>query len=121
MALREPPHATPLPHPDADTFDPDAEALALAARVVAHVRVARSLVRIASLAAREGARHVVRHASATPELARLRVLAKAALEATSDVTAAEIARAASTLDALTRKPSPPAPAEAPVSGDDGEA
>jgi hypothetical protein len=86
------PHAAP-----GDVFDPDAEALALARRVIAKARVARSLLRLAATAATHGARQAVT-ASAAPEIEPLRALARAAGEAT----VAEIARLAAGLDALAR-------------------
>jgi hypothetical protein len=75
-AMPQAAHASPEgPAAPGKRFDPDAEALALAARVIAKARVARSFLRLA---------------------------ASAAASAAGEVSIAEIARISAVLDALTR-------------------
>ncbi len=112
--------------PTSASFDPDAEALRLAMRVVAHARVARSFARIAAGVVQESAKQAstvlkayAGAALATPpaqdapaeapqavDAAALKRLARAAAEAATEVTATEIARVLTALDTITAPRAP---------------
>lgn len=128
-------HATEQDAVDPHGFDPDAEALRLAMKVIAHARVARSFARIAAgvvqesakqastvLRAYAGAALAARAAADVPE-ARPEApaapatagigferFARAAAEAATEVTAEEVARILTALETMTApRPAPAAP------------